>query len=176
MFQPCSAKWSPVEHACLVLSLKAWLERGSGEGTLELYVFLASKLRKKSVRDVVLRIEWLLCGWTSDDNSPNERLKGRLRQFFRSYDSHTFCSLAAIVHTGTLNMLQENEDTLIKLEEGINSGHLVANQSSLKPVSEGILTCLHLMPFAASKVSFLPRFPVKLNIPLAEQLILHSTS
>ena len=41
MFQPCSAKWSPVEHACLVLSLKAWLERGSGEGTLELYVFLA---------------------------------------------------------------------------------------------------------------------------------------
>jgi len=80
------------------------------------------------------------------------------------------------VHTGTLNMLQENEDTLIKLEEGINSGDLMANQSSLKPVSEGILTCLHLMPFAASKVSFLPRFPVKLNIPLAEQLILHSTS
>ncbi len=84
MFQPCSAKWSHVEHACLVLSLKAWLERGSGEGTLELYVFLASKLKKKSVRDVVLRIEWLLCGRTSDDNSTKrETRKGKLRVVFQ---------------------------------------------------------------------------------------------
>jgi len=175
MFEPCSAKWSPFEQACLVLSLKAWLERGSGECALELYLFLASKLSAKRVRDVVLRIEWLLSGRTSAGNSPNERLKGKLREFFTTYDCHAFHSLVTTVHSGTWNMLQENEDKLIKLEQGISSRDFMANQSSLKPVSEGILTCLRLMPFTTSKVSFLPRLPVKLNISLAEKVFLYST-
>jgi len=158
-----SAVWNTFEQSILDNSLKQWLNHCQSQDTLKLYAFIATKLEKKDIRDVALRLQWMLrraqncMGRSPTKRNLDQDIASLLRQGY-GYGS------LSVIRNKVRNMMDDNDTLFARTKEKINIKDYEASKQTLTLLERNLATALSGCDLISNRVSHLPRLPVKMNM------------